>query len=149
MSETAQTWIFVALVVAILYLWYRFTSVPRSAVEGFLTKAEADKLPQSIANLESNNTALTATVKQGANTLLIDTNRSDYEDMIINLDSLISQSIISQAITLSNKSTAMSPDPTTIQNLANLYLAKQALDAGMNYVDSVKAGGGTGKGLFN
>lgn len=138
MSETLQTWIFVAIVVVILYLWYKFTSVPRTAIEGFLTKTESDKLPQTIANLENSNTALTASVKQGGNTLLINTYRGDYETLILNLDEMLNQSIIAQAISLSKKSTSLAPDPDTIQNLANLQLAKQALEAGMSYIDSVK-----------
>jgi hypothetical protein len=139
MTETFQTWLFVALVIVIMYLWYKFTSVPKSAIEGFLSKSDADKLPQNIANLETSNTTLSTSVKQGANTLLIDTYRSDYENLIINLDEMLNQSIVAQAIVLSNKSTAMTPDPATIQNLANLQLAKQALDAGMSYIDSVKS----------
>lgn len=138
MTETLETWLFVAAVVVVLYFWYKFTSVPRSAIEGFLTKADANKLPQTIANLETSNTALSGTVKQGANTLLIDTNRGDYENLILGLDDLLNQSIIAQAISLSKKSSALSPDPETIQNLANLQLAKQALEGGMSYIDSVK-----------
>lgn len=132
----------VMYVIVGLLLFYIGLSILGTAqvVEG-MTNKKGKTLSDILAN--EDHKQIEAYVKKMDDTLLVDKYRSDYEDVLVNLEEACNQNILEKLLSLSSNvktSTGFNTvDDKTIIYLNGLYKLRDNLSSTMDYIDGKKS----------
>ena len=141
-EQQILTYIGMAVVVVfVFYYIYKVSEVQHNVIEGLTNK----KNP-SIDDITAKDDAslLKKTTEKLSDTLLVPKYRSDYEDMIIDLDHSIDYNILQGLLTLSSEigregsidiKNSKSKVSTMVPLLNELYTLKKNLNSSMEFVD--------------
>ena len=115
----------------VVYLFFR---VP-STVEGMTTDASSNSVSTGTLGVAGNAQTYAANIKsafvKNQDILLISKYRTDYENVILNLDDYINSTMLLTALNIDSKN-----PKTALQTLVGLNEAKSALNNVMKYIDS-------------
>jgi hypothetical protein len=116
----------------VVYLFFRASS---STVEGMTTDASSNSVSTGTLGVAGNAQTYAANIKaafvKNQDILLITKYRTDYENVILNLDDYINSTMLLTALNIDSKN-----PKTALQTLVGLNEAKSALNNVMKYIDS-------------
>ena len=122
-------------IIFILYLSYslfHFLYSNLNYKEGMETATTGNNTIRGIAgNAEEYNASIKAAVIRSQDTLLISKYRKDYENVILNLDDLVNNLMLSAALNIDNTN-----PQAGLQQISNLNQTKSALNNIMKFIDS-------------
>lgn len=135
MKELYNLLLFIAICF-VVYLVFRSFHYNPMIIEG-MTDASGNSVSVSApangiaGNAASYAASLKSATIKSQDTFLISKYRSDYESVILNLDDLINNLMLNTALTINQNNPTQS-----IQNLAQMQQAKNALNSVMKFIDS-------------
>ena len=114
----------------IVYLFFR-----SSTIEGMTTDASSNSVTTNSVGVAGNAQTYAANVKsafvKNQDILLISKYRTDYENVVLNLDDYINSTMLLTALNID-----LAKPESALQTLAKLNEAKSALNNVMKYIDS-------------
>ena len=114
----------------VVYLFFR-----SSTVEGMTTDASSNAVTTGTLGVAGNAQTYAANIKsafvKNQDVLLISKYRTDYENVVLNLDDYINSTMLLTALNIDTKN-----PKSSLQTLAGLNEAKSALNNVMKYIDS-------------
>jgi hypothetical protein len=121
-------------IIFILYLGYslfHFLYSNLNYKEGMETATSTNSIRGIAGNAEEYNASIKAAVIRSQDTLLISKYRKDYENVILNLDDLVNNLMLSAALNIDNTN-----PQAGLQQISNLNQTKTALNNIMKFIDS-------------
>ena len=121
-------------IIFILYLGYslfHFLYSNLNYKEGMETATSTNSIRGIAGNAEEYNASIKAAVIRSQDTLLISKYRKDYENVILNLDDLVNNLMLSAALNIDNTNPQVG-----LQQISNLNQTKTALNNIMKFIDS-------------
>lgn len=142
-EQQILTYIGMAVVVVFtVYYIYKVSEVQHNVIEGLTNKNKTPSIDDIMT--KDDTSLLKKTTEKLSDTLLIPKYRSDYEDMIIDLDHSIDYNILQGLLTLSSEigrdgsidiKNSKSKVATMVPLLNELYTLKKNLNSSMEFVD--------------
>ena len=131
-KELVNLFVFIGICI---FIYIIFRNIPFK--EGMTTDASGNAVTAPVSNgIAGNAQGYAATIKSQAiqiqDSLLINKYRSDYENVVLNLDDLVNSLMLKTALNINPSS----PQESLAQ-LSTLNNAKGALNSVMKYIDSV------------
>ena len=153
MFEQNEILTYIGMIVVILlgfYYVYKVMKVQHSVIEGLTTKKQQ---PVMDAVAEGSIKKLKQANEKLSDTFLIGKYRTDYEDMIMDLEQTIDYNILAQLVALSSNvksdgvidvESSENKSAKLVSALNELYKLKNNLNETMDFLDSQKAGSSSG-----
>lgn len=142
-EQQILTYIGMAVVVVFAFYYiYKVSEVQHNVIEGLTNKNKEASIDDIMAKDDAS--LLKKTTEKLSDTLLVPKYRSDYEDMIIDLDHSIDYNILQGLLTLSSEigrdgsidiKNNKSKVATMVPLLNELYTLKKNLNSSMEFVD--------------
>jgi hypothetical protein len=121
----------------IIFMVVKSLKLQKSVLEG-LTNSSSSTSMSGIAGSATNYAAaIQAQSVQIQDALLISKYRSDYEAIIINMDTYLNLLIMQGFLNLNTNSSSAATNLDAINSINSLYSAKQALNGSMKFIDGI------------
>jgi len=121
----------------IIFMVVKSLKLQKNVLEG-LTNNSGGSSVSGIAGAAANYAAaIQAQSVQIQDALLISKYRSDYESVIINMDTYLNLLIMQGFLNLNTNSSTASTNLDAINSINSLYSAKQALNGSMKFIDGL------------
>ena len=121
----------------IIFMVVKSLKLQKSVLEG-LTNSSSSTSMSGIAGSATNYAAaIKAQSVQIQDALLISKYRSDYEAIIINMDTYLNLLIMQGFLNLNTNSSSAATNLDAINSINSLYSAKQALNGSMKFIDGI------------
>ena len=116
-------------------------------VEGMANKTKTK--PFSVLLAEGDHKELTKVIQKMDDTILIDKYRSDYEDMLVNLEEVLNQYILVELLVFASttKTDVSEIKYDMVEKINSLYKLRDNLSSTMDYIDGKKSTN-KGSGFF-
>jgi hypothetical protein len=126
----------------IIYLAAKSLKIHRNMIEGLTMPADTSALTSGVTNGQAGSAnayaaAIKAQVIKMQDVLLITKYRTDYENVIINMDDYINLLMLQAVLNLDTSSDSAANNIAAINSLNTLQSAKVALNSTMKFIDGV------------
>lgn len=120
----------------IIFMVVKSLKLQKNILEGMTNSSSASMsgVAGSAANYAA---AIQAQSVQIQDALLISKYRSDYESVIINMDTYLNLLIMQGFLNLNTNSSSAATNLDAINSINSLYSAKQALNGSMKFIDGI------------
>lgn len=138
----------VGVVVILIYLLVKLFGAQQMTIEGLTNK---QKVPLMETMAQGNLKDLKKEIQQLDDAIRLDKYKSDYEDMLIDLDEIINQNILVNLVMFGDgmtKDVDRNKDDANLKTVKELYGIKEILESTMQYIDGKSGSLGKSSSYF-
>lgn len=138
----------VGVVVILIYLLVKLFGAQQMTIEGLTNK---QKVPLMETMAKGNLKDLKKEIQQLDDAIRLDKYKSDYEDMLIDLDEIINQNILVNLVMFGDgmtKDANRNKDDANLKTVKELYGIKEILESTMQYIDGKSGSLGKSSSYF-
>lgn len=144
---------YIIIAIIIVYILFSILGTAKT-VEGMTDKKNDTKSYTDLL-AEGDHKQIKKVIEKNDDVILIDKYRSDYEEVLIDLEEMINQNLLVDLLYLSagikGKDAGMglnSVKPKALESVNNLYKLRDNLSSTMDYIDGKKSSGTKSSGFF-